>query len=143
MVVGISYYFYTIALETLAGYFSESGFVAERNNVGGVTFRKHDLFVEVSYDPEYYPKYSISIVVGIGKAAYDDWGGFTGVPVWSIIPNRSASSELLTQTFSDENGLRIILVKTKTMIFEPYIKLLWKEESTPIASRALIALPLV
>ncbi len=49
--------------------------------MGGVTFRKQDLFVEVSYDPESYPKYSITIVVGIGNAAYADWGRFTGVPI--------------------------------------------------------------
>ncbi len=56
-------------------------FCCIKNNVGGVTFRKQDLFVEVSYDPESYPKYSITIVVGIGNAAYADWGRFTGVPI--------------------------------------------------------------
>ncbi|MGZ8944053.1 MAG: hypothetical protein ACXW1W_01355 [Methylococcaceae bacterium] len=136
-------YFYTVALEVLAGYFSGYGFVPEKNKVGGVTFRKHDLFVEVSYDPESYPKYSLAIVVGVGTGAYDDWGRFAGVPIWSIIPTDGAGSEFLRWTFSDENELESVLSKTKAMVFERYIKPLWEnrhkleEEREKFATRNL------
>ena len=49
-------YFYVTCIKVLSAYFSEYGFVPEKDKVGGVIFRKHDIFVEVSYTPESYPK---------------------------------------------------------------------------------------
>ncbi|HIE55451.1 MAG TPA: hypothetical protein EYP90_09770 [Chromatiaceae bacterium] len=121
-------YFYTVCLKVLSAYFSEYGFVPEKNKVGGVTFRKHDIFVEISYDPETYPRYSLTMVVGVGAGAYDDWGKFTGIPIWSIMPEDGVSSEFSTWIFSDEHELEDVLTKTKTMVLDKYIKPLWENK---------------
>jgi hypothetical protein len=122
-------YFYTICLKVLSAYFSGHGFVPVKNNIGGITFRKRDIFVEISYDPESSPKYSLTVVVGIGSGAYDDWGKFTGVPIWSLIPEDNVESEFFAWTFSDEKELGNILTKTKTMVLEKYAKPLWQDRS--------------
>lgn len=122
-------YFYTICLKVLSAYFSGHGFAPVKNNIGGVTFRKRDIFVEVSYDPESHPKYSLTVVVGIGSGAYDDWGKFAGVPIWRVIPEDSVESEFFAWTFSDEYELDNILTKTKNMILEKYAKPLWQDRS--------------
>ncbi len=120
-------YFYPVCLEVLSAYFSEYGFVPEKNKIGGVTFRKHDVFVEISYDPETYPRYSLTVVVGIGAGSYDDWGRFTGVPVWSILAKDGVSSKFSIWTFSNKNELRNMLSKIRAMVLDKYIKPLWED----------------
>jgi len=122
-------YFYMVCMRILSEYFSGYGFVPDKNKVGGVIFRKNDIFVELSYNPESFPKYSPTLVIGFGAGTYDDWGKFIGVPIWSLIPTEDEGSEFSTWTFSNENELGIILSKTKTLILEPYIKLLWKDRN--------------
>lgn len=120
-------YFYVVCLSVLAKYFSTSGFFPDKTNTGGVTFRKNDIFVEIDYEPETYPNYVPTIVIGIGTGAYDDRGKFTGVPIWSVIPEGGIGGEFSTWTFSNENELSIALSKIKTMILENYTKPLWKD----------------
>lgn len=122
-------YFYTICLRVLSTYFSDFGFSSVKNKIGGVTFRNHDIFVEVSYEPENYPNHTLSIVVGIGKEAYDECGRFTGIPVWSIIPKDATESGLLVRTFSEEVELSDLLFEIQVSVLEAYIKPLWTDKS--------------
>lgn len=122
-------YFYTVCLRVLSTYFSGFGFSSVKNKIGGMTFRNDDIFVEISYEPETYPNHTLSIVVGIGKEAYDEWGKFTGIPVWSVIPKDAIESELLIRTFSDEAELSGLLFEIQTSILEPYVKPLWTDKS--------------
>ncbi len=118
-------YFYDVCMRGLSVYFSGFGFSSVRNKIGGVTFRNDDIFVEVSYEPETNPNYTLSIVVGIGKEAYDEWGKFTGIPIWSVIQKNVVESELLIRAFSDEAELSDLLFEIQTRVLEPYIKPLW------------------
>lgn len=118
-------YFYAVCLRVLSVYFSGYGFSPIKNIIGGVTFRNDDVFVEVSYDSESYPNHTLSIVVGIGKEAYDEWGKFTGIPVWRVIPSDAVEGELLIRTFSDEAELSDLLFEIQVKVLEPYVKPLW------------------
>jgi|SRR5690554_3002407 len=118
-------YFYAVCQRVLSAYFSGYGFSPIKNRIGGITFRNDDVFVEVSYEPESYPNHTLSIVVGIGKGAYDEWGKFTGIPIWSVIPLDAVESELLIRTFSDEAGLSDLLSAIQVRVLEPYVKPLW------------------
>jgi hypothetical protein len=109
----------------LSVYFSGFGFAAVKNRIGGVTFRNDDIFIEVSYDSEAYPNHTLSVVIGIGKEAYDENGKFTGIPIWSVIPENAIESDLLIRSFSDEAELNDLLFEIKTRVLEPYVKALW------------------
>lgn len=122
-------YFYTICLNVLSAYFSNYGFLPVKNKVGGVTFRNDDIFIEISYDPETYPTYSLTVVVGIGVEAYDEWGRFTGIPIWSIISEDDAGNDLLMQTFSNESELSDLLAKIQVSILDNYAKPLWENRN--------------
>lgn len=122
-------YFYSVCLKVLSSYFSAYGFVVEENKIGGAIFKKNGIFVEVSYDPGSYPNYYVAMVVGIGTGAYDDNGKFTGVPIWSIIPEDSPECNFFSRTFSDENELSGLLVEAESEILEKYVKPLWQNRS--------------
>jgi hypothetical protein len=122
-------YFYSVCLKVLSSYFSAYGFAAEKNKIGGVIFKKNGIFVEVSYDPESSPNYFVSMVVGIGEGAYDEFGRFTGVPIWSVVPEGSPESNFLARTFSDENELSGMLSEAESVILEKYVKPLWQYRS--------------
>lgn len=95
-------YFYTVCLEVLSAYFAGYGFLPQETKVGGVTFKKNDIFIEISYDPQTHPEYSLTVVIGVGTAAYDDWGKFTGVPFWAFVPEVSEGGYFLTWTFTND-----------------------------------------
>ncbi len=118
-------YFYEECINVLNSYFSTHGFVPKKNKIDGVVFQNDDIFVEVSYNPETYPAYSLTIVVGIGTGAYDDGGKFTGVPIWSLVDKSDLDNELSKWSFSNEGELKRLLKKTKIVILDKYIKPLW------------------
>lgn len=122
-------YFYAICLRVLSFYFSGFGFSSVKSKRDCIVFRNGEVFIEVNYYLEDAPNYTLSVVIGIGKEAYNEHGRFTGIPVWSIIPENSAANELLLQTFSNETELADLLLEVQTKILEPYVKPLWTDRA--------------
>lgn len=118
-------YFYAVCLRVLSSYFSNFGFSSVKSKRDCIVFRNGEVFIEVNYYLEDAPNHTISIVIGTGKEAYDKYGKFTGIPVWSLLPEDSTESKLLLQTFSDETELADLLFEVQTKILEPYVKPLW------------------
>jgi len=119
-------YFYSVCIEVLSMYFSGHGFVVGKNRIGGAIFTKGGIFVEVSYDPESFPNHFVTMVIGIGAGAYNEYGEFTGVPIWSIVPEDRPEHDFFARTFSDENELKDMLVEAEGSILEKYVKPLWQ-----------------
>jgi len=120
-------YFYQVCEKVLFEYFSAHNFIPEENTIGGVIFKKKDIFFEVSYIPESFPNYSISMVIGLGTGSYDDHGRFFGVPLWRIVSENSVESTIFSQTFSNEEELYKLLVAAKETVVEKYAKPLWQK----------------
>lgn len=115
-------YFYRVCVDVCAANFLADGFWVEENSVGGVIFRKDDVFIEISYDVGSSPNYALKMVIGIGSRAYDENGKFTGVPIWYVIPENVPEYQFFSRTFSNEKELKSLLVESEDLIFRKHVK---------------------
>lgn len=121
-------YFAAVCREILSHYFERFGFIeTTQSAIGGVYFKRDDVFIEISYEPETYPKYSPSVIVGIGDAKYDDSGLPCGVPLWYVVPQRDAVPRYTSWTFSNEGELRATLLRIREEVLEGYAAPLWSD----------------
>lgn len=122
-------YFYRVCIDILGGYFTVYNFTPKKDKIGGVIFNNDGIFVEISYDPEAYPAYTLSIVMGFGEGAYDDWGRFTGLPLWSIVPPDNKVADYPMWNFKDEKDLTDLLNKVRDEVLEQFGRPLWENKS--------------
>jgi hypothetical protein len=108
-------------------YFSGLGFVQTENRIGGASYKKGDIYVEVSYIPETAPYYSPSLILGINADQRDPSGPISGVPAWSLLPQDSESRKYSLWRFSDEAMLGNVLGKIKLVVIDQHLKPLWKD----------------
>jgi len=92
--------------------------------VGGMVFRRFDVFLEISYEPDTCPDYSPTIVLGTGPGKYDE-GGRPGVPFWYVIPSNLPERNYTFWTFKTETDLQSVLARIKDALLEPHAKPLW------------------
>lgn len=110
----------------LSDYLEAQGFVEkELTPVGGIVYRRFDVFLEVSYESETCPNYSPTIVLGIGPGKYDEGGRPGGVPFWYVIPNNLPERSYTFWTFKTEADLESVLARIKDALLEPHARPLW------------------
>jgi hypothetical protein len=112
-------FFAETSREVLGDYLEKHGFKEKRlTNGGGIVYERFDIFLEVSYDTNLFPKYTTRVVVGIGDGAYNKQGGFTGVPMWYIIPQCHPYRTKVHWTFSNGDELAKVLGEVKSEFLE-------------------------
>lgn len=111
-------FFFKESKKDLSDYFSKYGFLSEKTKIGGILFHKKDVFIEITYEPETYPEYFLSVVLGIGRSAHDESGVFYGVPLWYLLDDNNDFSRW---SFSNEKELEDRLKKLKSTILEKYV----------------------
>lgn len=112
----------------LSEYLEAQGFVErELTPVGGIVYRRFEVFLEVSYEPDTCPNYSPTIVLGIGPGKYDAGGRPGGVPFWFVIPDSLPERNYTFWTFKTEGDLEAVLARIKDALLEPHARPLWQD----------------
>ena len=119
-------FFPKISKKVLGDFFQQRGFQTHETRVGGLFFQKGDVFVEVRYDPETYPSYSPTLIIGIGKDKFDKSGAPAGVPVWYLLPDDSDVRRYSFWRFKSEQDLEKIMDKILNQIVKLYLEPLWE-----------------
>lgn len=120
-------YFAETCHEVLGDYLKEFGFSrAGLTGIGGVLYRRHDVFLEIGYEPETYPDYHPTIALGYGDEAYDESGFPNGIPMWFVLGN-DATPRYTFWTFSDQESLRHVFPRIAEELLEPHAKPLWRD----------------
>jgi len=110
----------------LNDYLEAQGFVEkELTPVGGVVYRRFDVFLEINYEPDTSPDYSPTIVLGVGAGKYDEGGRPAGVPFWYVIPSNLQERSYTFWTFKTEADLQSVLNRIKDALLEPHARPLW------------------
>ena len=124
--------FFASTCESVLGdYFTSHGFSkGEITSIGGVIYRRSNLFVEVSYVPETLPSYTPSIIIGLGADKYDKAGKPLGVPGWFIFPAEAPERKYSFWTFDTEQSLVVVLTRIKDEILNGHVRPLWNDEKT-------------
>ena len=121
-------YFHDACLRVLEDYFRSEGFSRHHaDRIGGVVFEGEGHFVEVSYEAETYPRYSPTLIIGLGSDAYGKALQVTGVPFWFLIPSTSESSKYIFWKFGTEAELLAVLNRIKDEIIQPFGRPLWTD----------------
>ena len=119
-------FFASTCRRTLSDYLEAQGFVEkELTPVGGVVYRRFDVFLEISYEPDTSPDYSPTIVLGVGAGKYDEGGRPGGVPFWYVIPSNLQERNYTFWTFKTEADLQSVLIRIKDALLEPHARPLW------------------
>jgi len=112
-------FFTSSCLFVLKDYFLLLGFNQHRlDRVGGVVFENKDTYVEISYEAETFPSYSLTLLIGSGSNA---------VPFWFIIPPTDEASKYTFWKFGNEVELRSVLERIKSSVLEPFGKPIWND----------------
>lgn len=121
-------FFHEICLSTLEDYFHSEGFLRHHaDRIGGVVFESGECFLEVSYEAETIPRYSPTLVIGLGSDSYDKELLITGVPFWFLIPSTSDSSKYTFWKFGTEAELATVLNRIKNEVFQIFGSPLWRD----------------
>lgn len=116
-------YFSETCRKALSAYLEEIGFTENKETViGGVVYTRFDLFLEISYDTAAYPTYTAKSVIGFGEGAYDKAGGFSGVPMWYILPKDHPYRTKIHWTFKTKEELTKVLEELKEEFLETTLK---------------------
>lgn len=118
-------FFSKISKKVLEKYFQQKGFQINESKIGGLYFQKDDTFVEISYDPQTYPNYAPTLVIGIGTKKYDKFGNPTGVPLWYVLPENTEQRRYSFWKFKSEQELERIMDKVLNQIIKQYMEPLW------------------
>lgn len=113
-------YFYETCVRVVGDYFLSKGFCPKKTRIGGALFFDGRHFVELSYDPESFPQYSPSIVVGMGECRYSATGEIRAVPLGSVIPSNRSETKYSTWKFSNIEELATVLEKIRVEILDVY-----------------------
>ena len=112
-------YFAETCREVLTGWLEGHGFTEKRlTNGGGIVYDRFDVFLEVSYDTNLFPKYTTRVAVGFGDGAYSKQGGFSGVPMWYLIAQDHPYRTQVYWTFSSKEELAKLLQEVKAEFIE-------------------------
>ena len=118
-------FFSKISKKVLGNFFQQREFQINETKIGGLFFQKDEVFIEISYDPETYPNYSPTLIIGIGKDKFDKSGDPTGIPLWYILPNDSDQFRYSFWRFSSEQELEKVMDKVLNQIIKFYMEPLW------------------
>lgn len=118
-------YFFDVASRTLGDYFLGQGFALKRTEIGGLLYVRWDTYAEIGYEPETFPNYAVTVVVGFGESTYDERGAFTGVPAWYVIPEDQPAYKYSLWGFNSENRLEIVLRRIQSDVLEAFMRPLW------------------
>ena len=121
-------YFRDVCVDVIGDGFLHVGFSWKETSIGGVCFFREDLFVELSYAPESYPKYSPTVIVGIGSDKYGVNGTTNGIPSWFVIPQDLSERRYSTWEFSDRAELAIVMEKIRMDVLDTYVMPLLKDK---------------
>jgi len=112
----------------MEAYFMRNGFsAAERDNSGGIFFRRDNVFVKISYYSEECPAYVLNLTIGMGGQEYDK-GLLSAVPLWYILPRDNEKCDYSSWIFSSEQQLERQLTRVVNEILMPYIDPLWRNK---------------
>jgi hypothetical protein len=110
----------------LSDYLEQQGlFERKLTPAGEVVYGSINVFLEIGYEPETYPNYSPTIVLGIGPEKYDEGGRPSGVPFWYVIPNNLPERRYTFWKFTTQTDLESVLARIKDAILEPHARPLW------------------
>lgn len=130
-------FFEMVARNALGPFFAERGFRDNgRTPTGGVVFSKQNIFVEISYESETFPKYSLRILLGVGRDEHDHKWRLAAFPIWFLIPVNRPESKYPFWTFGSETTLGEVLKRACTELLEPYAEPLWVDEAAMFRSVA-------
>ena len=116
-------YFTEGCRHSIGGHFATLGFEeSDVTMIGEPIYRKGNLFVQVGYEPDTFPKYSPTIVVGRGNEKFDALGVPCCVPLWFVIPQTTEDRRYSFWTFDSADELATVLAKIWDRIVEPYVK---------------------
>lgn len=121
-------FFTEVCRHVLCSYFRAEGFEESRlTSIGGVIFRRGDVFVEIGYEPETHPDYSPTVVLGYGAEAYGEAGSSNIVPMWFVLEDDAAGRRYSFWTFRSEDELRRVFGRMRDELLEPCAKPLWTD----------------
>ena len=115
-------YFKDTVSKLLRSYFSSFGFYEKQVTKNrGVFFLSPDgLFVELSYEPESFPKFTPTVIIGKGGKKFDKRGNAQSVPLWFVIPEKSPERLYSAWKFSTVDQLETTLQRIKNEILEKH-----------------------
>jgi len=118
-------YFAPTCRRVLGQYLEGNGFTETAlNEVGGLTFSRLGIFLEITYELELVPQ-ALSVVLGIGDKKYDSGGHPCCVPYWYLLPSVMRGNLGEQIKFKTEADLEALLPLFKNTFLEPYAKPLW------------------
>lgn len=121
-------YFSKTCIDELAPILEKNEFVVAQIGPGGaVFFQRPGVFIEIGYELETAPKYSPTVIVGLGEQKYDVKGKPNGVPLWFVIRDDNPTETYFDWKFGSEAELRSVLVRIKDEVLEKQLKPLWQE----------------
>jgi hypothetical protein len=107
-------YFAGTCREVVGDYLEAYGF-AEKGltNGGGIIYKRSDVFLELNYDTNPYPKYCFTSLVVIGDEYPNTQGGFSYVPLWYLLPSDHPYRTRGSWMFSSKDELAKVLEEVK------------------------------
>jgi hypothetical protein len=120
-------YFSSICISELSEPLAMDDFkVARTESDGAVIFKRFDVFIEVGYEVESAPNYSLTVVIGFGDRKYAETGKLSGVPLWFLIRDDEPARRYSFWKFSTESQLRKVLVRIKNEVIDIHVRPLWQ-----------------
>lgn len=115
-------YYAKTCLQVLGEYFESCGFQHRESKIGGIVFYGRGAFVEVSYDPQSFPSYAPTLIVGMGAEKFDQAGSPRGVPIWFILSDDCAERGYSFWKFQSEAELESVLRRVLNEIIGPHVE---------------------
>jgi hypothetical protein len=120
-------FFGTICRKTLNSYLESEGFIEHKwTSIGGLVYRRMDVYLEIAYNPEDSP-YSPDIGLSFAPNTYDKAARPTGIPLWFILCPDTPARSYPSWTFKTEDDLKSVLTRIQADVLDPYAKPLWLE----------------
>lgn len=92
----------------------------------GVLYRRDDVFLEITYWPEDYPRYFPLVGIGFFEISTEGRVCRRGVSLWSMVPETAPERHEELSKFSNEMELRAILERIRETVVIKYGRPVWE-----------------
>jgi hypothetical protein len=129
-------YFEAVSREVFDDYMQTHGFArGDADEIGGLTFRRGNRFLEVDYYVEDRPDFSPQVRIGLVRWATLR-SGFDRIGLWYAIPENRKERDYELWRYSNAEELKQVLTRIRDEVVDVYARPLWEN---PKELAALIA----
>ncbi len=112
-------YFVRVVEDELYPYFESLGLSTDRDNRGGVVFRKDSITIRCSYDFDFFPTYLPTIRISKQNR---------GVPLWFLVGEATDLGRFVVGAFGSEVELRDYFRTLKWQVLDLFCPRIFEEE---------------